>query len=134
MQFDFVTLEVDGSLRNPVVILAVTTWACILAIVSAFGAIAWVRSRAAVEAGAQNRGVAAVLGVALLYMGTPVAQAIIGNVIYALQAKWDGGPDVVSVGFWGGPPVWPAPLVGLVAAYVVFRRARSRRSVASARA
>jgi hypothetical protein len=92
MQLDLVTLEVDGSLRNPVVVLAVTTWAAILVIVSALGAIGWVRAQT-VARDARGRGVAMVIGAAIVYLSTPVAQAVIGNIIYAALAKWDGGPQ-----------------------------------------
>src|SRR5215469_11974721 len=45
-----------------------------------------------------------VFTVALLI--TAPAQGLIGNVLY-----WIVDQRITSVGFWGGPPVWIAPMV-----------------------
>lgn len=133
MQFDFLTLEVDGSFRNPVVVFVVAVWAGVLAIASMAAAFAWYPSRATTPPSTRGRRVAVVVGVAFLYVATPIAQGILGNVVYAVQSHWDGGPAIISVGFWGGPPLWPAPVFGLVTAFIALwwvRRARAMRTSA----
>ncbi len=124
MQFDLRTIEVDGSLRNPTVVVTVLIWAVMLSLISAGAAYLWARSRRATNIQARGRGVAAVLVAAALYLATPLAQFAIGNALYVQQLSREGGPSVISVGFLGGPPVWPAWGAALLAAYSVLRRQR----------
>jgi hypothetical protein len=127
LQFDLTTIEVDGSLRNPTVVVTVVIWAVILSLISAGAACLWARSRRATDVRARGRGVAAILVAAALYLATPLAQFAIGNALYVQRlgrVGREGGPSVISVGFWGGPPAWPAWGAGLLAGYLVLRRER----------
>lgn len=99
-----VILEVDGTLANPRVQVAVGVWSLVLILASIRFAI--LRSR--------GRKRFPVL-VVLLSLATPVAQHFIGLALYKIE-----DPDVISVGFWGGPPVWIAPILGIAAAVATF--------------
>jgi hypothetical protein len=112
MQFDFMSVIVDGSLRNPIVAIAVALWTTILGVASACAWQAWRRSRLETDAESRGRGVAAMVGVALLYIATPLAQEVIVRIIYRV-----GDGTHVSVCFLGGPPVWPAWAAGVLIAY-----------------
>jgi hypothetical protein len=91
MQFNPISLEVDGSLRNPTVLAAVIFWSAVLISLTAWIVKVWPRRRRRVGL------------VALAYLLTPVAQNATG-----------------CMTFWGGPPVWIAPLAGAVAGGIVF--------------
>lgn len=104
MEFSGIILEVDGTLANPVIRIAVAVWSIVLMLVSA--RFAYLRSR-----GRKRFPVLATL----LYLATPVAQRLIGLALYRMD-----DPDIISVGFWGFPPLWVAPAMGIAAAVVTF--------------
>ena len=112
MHFEFMTVEVDGTLNNPVVVQAVLLWSAVLALWTIATLKFWRERR---------RLVLAVLAGA--YVVPPLGQFIIGNVIYRLQ-----DPRILSVGFWGGPPIWIAPLAGAMAGGIVLVARRWVRS------
>lgn len=99
-----VILEVDGTLANPVVRVAVGAWSIVLMLASA--RFVYLRSH-----GRKRFPVLA----SSLFLATPVAQQLIGLALYKIENS-----DVTSVGFWGGPPVWIALLMGIAAAVVTF--------------
>ena len=113
---DFMIHEVDGSLANPVIAGGVIVWTAALSGVaillgrqlsrSGWGWIRWML----------------VFAVALLV--TRQAQLSIAQVLYMILS-----PGVTDVGFWGGPPVWIAPVVscgiGILACAVFIRRRRT---------
>lgn len=112
---NLLVLEVDGSLNNPRVLCAVVIWTTVLGLTGVLGA-RWVRTRK----------VSAMLLAAvfvLLALFTNRAQLFIAEALYILTSR--GG--LTRVGFWGGPPVWIAPVVaGSVAMGVWLRAARRR--------
>jgi hypothetical protein len=125
MDFEILTLEVDGSLANPFAACAVAIWTAILSGIAVL--LVWRRG----GSGWSWWAGAILFAVALLV--TKPAQLAIGNALY-----WLMDHRVTGVGFWGGPPVWIAPFasccVGLLARAVVSHRAftatssRARRS------
>jgi hypothetical protein len=98
MELNLLILEVDGSLANPYAAGAVALWTAVLS------ALAVVLVRRFTRSG-RNRPTWAFLFVAALLVTRP-AQLFIGNVLYRIV-----DPQVTGVGFWGGPPVWIAPVV-----------------------
>jgi hypothetical protein len=105
---DLLTLEVDGSLANPYAAAAVVLWtACLSAL-----AIALARGG---RTGRHRLG----LLVGLFVVGLPItkpAQLLVGNVLY-----WLADQRITSVGFWGGPPIWIAPVVSFCVGLLAFR-------------
>src|SRR5438034_4830277 len=124
MDFSFISLEVDGSLRNPTVLLALTCWSVVLSTIAAILAIRLARSRAPM-----SRTAIAIALVCLLVFGyflTRPFVVIVGTAIYRI-----GNPKSIGVGFWYGPPSWPAPLMaGVVFLTVLWRVGRKYRSEA----
>ena len=94
---DIITLEVDGSLNNPVAVGAVAIWSAVLIGVALVAALRG--CPVVVRLGA-------VILVIVMSTGTRYAQYRIGSILYSLAA-W----QMVDVGFWHGPPSWIAPLV-----------------------
>jgi hypothetical protein len=112
MQLDMMTIDVDGSLKNPIVLVAVLLWGLFLAVVTAVGARWWMSAR---RPGRRGRTVTAVsIAIATLYLGSWLAEFILGNILYKIDFALAGQPQVISVGFWGGPPVLPAWGIGLL--------------------
>jgi hypothetical protein len=110
MQFDLKTLDVDGSLANPVVVATVLLWGVVLASATALAFRTWMRS---VPVTTTDRPLRLLVGVVLgvLYLATPVTQFLIGNMLYQLLYRRDG-EILTSVGFWGGPPIIPSWCLG----------------------
>ena len=108
---DLLTLEVHGSLSNPYAAGAVAIWTAIVVVL----AVLLVRC-----AGPAVRAWTMVAAFAVVLLLTRPAQLLIGNVLYSLADD-----TIVSVGFWGGPPMWIAPLAALGAG--VLARARLAR-------
>jgi hypothetical protein len=103
MLFNPITLEVDGSLRNPTVLAAVIFWSAALIGLTAWVVKAWPRRRHRVGL------------VVLAYLLTPIAQNATACMTY-----WAHDSRISGVGFWAGPPVWIAPLAGVAAGGIVF--------------
>lgn len=104
---DLLTIEVDGSLANPLASATVVFWAVVLSalVVATIARLARRRSSGMILL---------VLTIALMW-GTKRAQNVVGNLIAAVVlGGW------VDVGFWGGPPTWIAPVVA-AACGCVFR-------------
>ena len=103
MDMSVMTLEVDGSFRNPYVLGAMGIWltlllAFLLPAANYFGR-RW-RLRA---------GVVVALAIAIvLVIPTHVARVLIGTLLYRIQ-----NPTIISVGFWGG---WAPLLIPVIAA------------------
>jgi hypothetical protein len=109
---DFLYLEVDGSLANPYVAGAVAIWT----VLATIGAIVVVRTTGSGATLSRLGYFSAML------LFTVPAQFFIGNVLYRVV-----DPQITSVGFWGGPPVWIAPTVsGCVGGVAWFREYRRR--------
>jgi hypothetical protein len=119
MDFELLTLEVDGSLANPFAAGAVAVWTAILCGIAVV--LVW-RARGSWRSWL----VGAILfaGASLL---TKPAQLAVGTGLY-----WMADHRVTGVGFWDGPPVWIAPLVasciGLLTTAAVSHR-RNRRAI-----
>jgi hypothetical protein len=114
---DFMNLEVDGSLANPFAVGAVALWTAILSGIAVFLVRRVRTSGRAIANGA-------LFCVAIL--ATPGAQVAIGSYLY-----WTNDHRMASVGFWGGPPIWIAPVVScgigsLACAYFWHRRSQIR--------
>jgi hypothetical protein len=103
---DFLIVEVDGSLANPVAAVAVAVWTAILSIVAVFA----VRRARSFGGGAVRIAAAAALGLA-----TRPAQHLIGALLYVIMNR-----QMTSVGFWGGPPIWIAPAVSCAVAILAW--------------
>jgi hypothetical protein len=112
MVLNMIILEVDGTLANPRVQVAVGVWSLVLILASSRFAILRSRGRKRFP-----------MLVILLSFATPVAQHFIGLALYKIE-----DPDIISVGFWGGPPVWIAPMMGIAAAVATFLVARRNRA------
>ncbi len=110
MNLNLLVLEVDGGLSNPRVLCAVVMWTALLSVVGALGA-RWVRTR-------NVRAVVPVAVFVLLSLVTSRAQLVIAEALYILTSL--GG--ITGVGFWGGPPVWIAPVVASSVAFGVWLR------------
>jgi hypothetical protein len=115
MSFESLTLEVDGTLRNPVVLWSVVAWSVVLSVLAAWFLNSWPKRRRFTPF------------VVVAFFATPFAQFAIGNVAYSLHDS-----RVVSVGFWGGPPMWQAPLAGVAVGSVVFLFSRRRENLNAA--
>lgn len=96
---EFTTLEVDGSLVNPFVAGAVAIWAAVLSSLAVL---------AARRQGRRTLRIVALAFAVLLTTATSVAQSVIGVILYSVTSA-----RFVDVGFWGGPPLWPAPVVAV---------------------
>lgn len=98
--FTLMAVDVDGSLANPIVQIAVLTWgiaiAILLIIIFRYTELRW--QRIAVAAGA-------LMGGTLL---SPFANRGIAMFAYQMLSR-----PGVTVGFFGGPPVWASPLVAM---------------------
>ena len=106
VQFDFIV--VDGSLNNPVVVIAVIIWSVLLAVITLIILHKIFRSYLREFNIAKKRRILRISIILFLtYIVTPIAEAIIGNIIYMIDMGWN-----VSVKFWGGPPIWIAPSFG----------------------
>ena len=110
---EFLTLEVDGSLSNPFAAGAVAIWTVCL---SVFAVVLARRS----WAGGSWPKVSTVLFIIGLLATNP-AQVLIGNVLYSIADR-----QIVSVGFWGGPPIWIAPAVSCALGVLTWTRVRRR--------
>jgi hypothetical protein len=102
MELNFMTIEVDGSLRNPFALAAFAIW---LVVLVSFAIVFGIR------AAKQTRKTKwlALLGIGLLLVPiTKLAHGLIATLLY----NWpDGG--VASAGLWGGPPMLPGPIVAI---------------------
>jgi MFS family permease len=108
MSFDLMTLEVDGSLSNRVVLWVVVAGAVVLALVSAYVAYRWPERRRLLPL------------LAAAYLLTPIGQVFARLLAYRLY-----DPRVISVGFWGPPWLLLSTVAGLVtftAVLLLFRR------------
>lgn len=94
-------IEVDGSLRNPVVLWTIIAWTAVLIA----AAVVIVLRRVSPVARFTRIGTVAVV----LLLTAPVQFDIVG-IVYRLR-----DPAVMGVGLWGGPPIWLAPLALTVA-------------------
>jgi hypothetical protein len=120
-----ITLEVDGTLRNPVVILSLGAWLLVLSAVAAAMAYAirGITGRAQAIAGIAC---IALLGAGAFGLSRFVVTTV-GTWIYQRQNS-----EIISVGFWYGPPRWLAP-VAAVTVFVLlawYTRRRERRPAA----
>jgi hypothetical protein len=107
---DFMTVEVDGSLTNGVVGLAVLIWAIILCVPTAYLAAAWTQR----IIGRMRHLLTGAILLFFLYSMTPFAQVFIARLYYSFSnPKWAG------VCFWDGPPNCLVPLAGLASGGVV---------------
>jgi hypothetical protein len=104
---DFIYLEVDGSLANPYALAAVLVWTALFA-----GLTFFIVRR---QSGPMPRR-AVLVGLVALAVTTPIWQFVIGNILYRIEDS-----SIVSVGFWGGPPNWIAPLAAVMAAVAARR-------------
>ena len=132
MQFDFMTLEVDGSLGNPLVAATVSTWAVVMACAAGIITRAWLGNHAN-HFRLTPRRVLLVIVTSFLFFATSPIQFLMGNLFYYVASVAKGGPRITSVGFWGGPPVWPAWVCAVLSAAVVvlaFRRRAVKKWVA----
>jgi len=100
---EFTTLEVDGSLVNPFVAGAVAIWAAVLSLAVL----------AARRQGRRTLRIVALAFAVVLTTATSVAQLVIGVILYSVASA-----RFVDVGFWGGPPLWPAPVVAVIAGLI----------------
>ena len=98
MSFNPITLEVDGTLRNPVVLGAVIAWVLVLTVLF----VAAVRLF-------RNRWAIAII-VALMVVVTPTVQNLLVNSYYVLRG-------FSGAGLWGHPPFWLAPLAASLLAF-----------------
>jgi len=98
MSFNPVTLEVDGTLRNPVVLGAVIAWTLLLVFLFVL-AISLLRNRWAV---------AIIVGMSIVV--TPAAQGILVSLYYAARG-------FSGAGLWGHPPFWLAPVAASILAF-----------------
>lgn len=118
MDFELLTLEVEGSLANPFAAGAVAVWTAILCGIAVV--LAW-RARGSW----QSWLIGAILFAGASLMTKP-AQLAVGTALY-----WMADHRVTGVGFWNGPPAWIAPLVasciGLLAKGAVSHRKGRRR-------
>ena len=124
MHFSMRTLEVDGSLQNPIVVLTVLTWSCVLALATA----ALVRSTMRRQRDRRPWLLICEITIAVLYLATPIVQFLIGTLYYRMNFAGTG-VTLVSVGFWGGPPVLPSWVLGALVGLSVLLRSRRRAPV-----
>ena len=127
MDFSLMTLEVDGTLRNPIVVIVLTLWSIALSLMAVLLALRASRVR---QSGATRmRGALPLLGILVTgYLLTRPVVTLIGTMIYRLR-----NPTIVSVGFWYGPPSWIAPLVAgalYAATLLILKRRRTGQSAA----
>lgn len=97
---DLLNIEVDGSLANPYAAGAVAMWTVLLSL-----GLSLLARRI------RYSGRTATILFAGAILTTHPAQFAIGNVLYRAA-----DPNISSVGFWGGPPLWIAPAVSCTAA------------------
>ena len=98
MSFNPITLEVDGTLRNPVVLGAVIAWSLMLTVLFS-AAVRLFRNRWAV-----------LVIVALMVFVTPAAQNLLVNSYYVFRG-------FSGAGLWGHPPLWLAPSAAAILAF-----------------
>src|SRR5262249_5713731 len=79
------------------------------------------RPHPAPEVTPRVRRLLALVGIAVLYLATPLAQFLVGNLIYQLLYL-RGDRQLSSVGFWGGPPVIPSWLLPGMAGFLSTKR------------
>ena len=109
MSFDLLTLEVDGSLKNPVVLWTVIAGAIVLALASAYVAFRWPERRRLLPL------------LAAAYLLTPIGQTIARVLAYRLRDS-----RVISVGFWGPPWLLLSTVAGLATFSLVLLLSRRR--------
>jgi hypothetical protein len=125
MQFDILTVTVDGSLSNPLVLISVALWTAFLASMSA----AFVLRLLAPQAGLRSWHIAALLAsIGFAYWATPFFQQRIGTVVYAIDSLLRGERVASGVCFLGGPPSAPAWVGGVISAALAGIRAISNRN------
>ena len=95
------TLEVDGTLHNPIVLRSFVVCAIPVVIV----AILTGHDLASSATRGKRRGMALVL----LIFVSPILIRIVGNALYQV-----GSRGIISVGFWGGPPIWAMPAIAVL--------------------
>jgi hypothetical protein len=113
MQFEIVSAEVDGTLANPIVGVAVIIWSLLLS-AACVRLIAQYRRTKPTSGGAQLGRAGLFVRLAFLFVVTPIAQSSLGSLLYQVESLFSGGGLADSIGFWGGPPVLPAWIVALV--------------------
>jgi hypothetical protein len=120
MEFSLANIDVDGSLANPVIRVAVAIWAVILAV----PLIVMLRRVTT----ARDRLICVAAVFAFGCVTSPLANRALGVLIYQVITK-----PGVSVGFFGGPPFFASPLAAVaiagVAAYAIRRVGRRVRTV-----
>jgi hypothetical protein len=121
MQFDM-TYEVDGSLENPIVVIVVVLWSLILSACSVTLLSRYRRLQAMPPVERPESLLSPLKALGLLVLLTPFAQRELGSLVYQLEAVFMGRPGITSVGFWGGPPVFPSLIVAAVCALASDRR------------
>jgi hypothetical protein len=131
MELRLLDLDVDGTLRNPVVIATVVLWSGMLSGVTVLLVRWMLGARPQTEPSARVRRLLALPALAVLFLATPLAHHLIGNLIYHVQYM-KRGVSLSSVGFWGGPPTVP-PWLAAAACGVVYARRRMRRRDAPSR-
>ena len=122
MEISFVTADVDGTLANPFVLATVLVWSTMLVIATAFSVCRWFADRMSTSASKSDRGLLLPILLAVLYIGTPGFQAMLGNAILMIVSPGEVWP----VGFVGGPPAAPAwiagAMSGIASAFLVWRK------------
>ncbi len=122
MDISVMALDVDGTLRNPLIVALVLLYAAALAALTAASVVSWFR-------GGRSRFVSAVIVVSLAlacFFNVAVVRAIAAAII----ASSSRAAGHVGVGFFGSHPAWLAPALGLAAGLLVsFRIHRVKAAV-----
>ena len=121
MQFDGMHIEVDGSLENPMVAIAVLLWSFILSAAAVKLVSSYLRAKPESPVESKKRKAGVVMRLAFLFAITPITQLPIGRELYKAEAFLFGGLSVGSVGFWGGPPILPAWVLGALSIWAALR-------------
>jgi len=114
------TLEVDGSLQNPFALAAFAIWLLVV-VASAIGL--------GIRAAKRTTRTKPIYLLSLGLLLVPITKLAHGLIATALYNWPDGG--VTSVGLWGGPPMFPAPIVAITTFLVVEKLARRRMRAAA---
>ena len=123
MEMHLITLEVDGSFSNPIVVRAMAIWIAALLAVLLPTTVLVARKRTLRAPIAWGIGLAV-----LLVLPTHAARVLIGTLLYQRTTH----PTVVSVGFWGGSAPLVVPLVVAIVCSVVYIVVSRTRHVAAA--
>lgn len=102
MQFSILSIEVDGTLRNPYVLAGFVIWTIQISIATAiFFHNLWGRRMSVYKPGV----VSVAFLIASYFVGF-VACRFVSTLLYMVSS-----PKITSVGYWGKAPFWVPPLV-----------------------